>query len=127
MEKMDPSYFYLPKAFEKEADYKVPADNLLKDDKNHPELNSYDYAYQVYANYQEPVDFLPTFCLLDCHRGTFVVGTNNLTSAVFDGNLIGSETFESIAKHNITSTSFQLPHKSTVTGLKFLDKDLVRI
>lgn len=124
---MDAAYYYLPKAFIKDPEYKVTPDDQLKDDLNHPEFNSYDYAHQVYSNYREPRDFLPNFCHLDQYQGSFIVGTNHFSSAVYDGNLIGSDKFESIVNQEINDTTFQINHKSTVTGLKILDRNLVSI
>lgn len=123
----DDSYFYLPKAHEIPADYIVPSDSQLTADTQHPELNSRNYNDLVNSNYEEPKYFLPVYSLLDFNNGVFVLGTNNFTHCTFDGNFIGTEDFDSIVKQDIQKTSFVIPEKSSVTGLKFIDENLVNI
>lgn len=122
----DEPYFYLPGGYTKEACYELPEASKLKHDTAHPELNSVDFKYQISKHYKHPIDFLPFFCLLDTKDQLFAVGTNNLNSSVFDGNLIGAESFEAIVSHDdIQKTVFQLSTKSTLTALKLLDSNLV--
>ena len=119
------NYFYLPRAYERPEGYEVPPLDQLSADTQHPELNSRNFNYLVNSNYEEPKDFLPVYSLFDMNNGLFIVGTNNFTTATFDGNFIGTEDFDSIVKHDIKRTSFVIPEKSTVTGLKFIDDNLV--
>lgn len=120
------NFFYLPRSFQRDPSYNFPPERELKFCTNHPELNSADYVYQAFANHRQPYDFLPFYCLLDVKEDVFVVGTNNFNVEIFDGNLIGTENFESIIKHDISQTVFQIPEQSTVTCLKYLKSNLVR-
>lgn len=96
------------------------------EDAHHPELNSKIFTNLVNQHYEEPKDFLPVYSLLDLSNGLFVLGTNNFKSAMFDGNFIGTENFEHIAKHELDKTSFVIPQESTVTGLKFIEENMVK-
>lgn len=120
----DTSYFYLPQAYDKPKDYRLPLLKDLKENTQHPECNSKDYNYQIYSN-EEPMIFLPTYSLLDYKNGVFVVGTNSFTNVFFNGSIIATEDFDSIIEHDIDKTSFVIPEQSTVTGLKFIDDNLV--
>lgn len=116
---------YIGKAFKTPLGYKIPSLHQLKEDTQHPELNSNDFI-QILSNYEEPKKFLPTFSHLDYSDGIFIVGTNHFASSVFDGNVIATEDFDAIVKHDMMKASFLISEKSTVTGLKFIDKNLVR-
>lgn len=121
---MDFDSNYLHKAFEAPDEVK-PRPEAYKDDTHFPELNSQDFTHQSRTQYEEPSDFLPFYCHVDYMEGSFIVGTNNFTKCVWDGSLIKTENFESIVNHNIKNTTLQIPVQSTITALKYLDKEHV--
>jgi hypothetical protein len=121
---LDDDYFYLPKAFDTPSDYTIPLESELLTDTQHPEWNSTAY-FNLSLRFRPPKDFLPVFSLIECTEDIFVVGTNDFTSPVFDGNFIGSKNFDTIATHAIKETSFLAQQNTTVTGLKFLDNTMV--
>lgn len=97
----------------------------LKDDTQHPELNSRTFLIESQIQYKPPSDFLPFFCHLESSESSFVLATNNFKTCVFDGSLIGAEKFETIVNHNIEEASFQYPEKTSITALQFLDPEYV--
>lgn len=121
---MDSGYFYLPDRYNTPRDYEYPSAEVLKTDTQHPEANSYAYFLEV-QKYQPPKDFLPVFSLIECTEKLFVVGTNDFSSRVFDGNIIGADSFDVIVKKAIGETKFLSQELTTITGLKFLDSSMV--
>jgi hypothetical protein len=121
---MDESYFYLPRAFLPPANYVAITKDQLKTDTDHPELNSTEF-FNWSLSYEPPKDFLPVFSLIEHSGEFFVLGTNDFTSPVFDGNLIGTKNFDEIVKKATGDILYMSQQKATVTGLKFLDQFLV--
>lgn len=121
---MSDSYLYLPKRFD-QPDEQLPTEGEIRDDSQHPQLNTEDFQHRIYTNYKKPSGFLPFYCFLDCTDDAFIVGTNNFTSVIADSNLLGTPDFNSIAKRDASKISFQKPELHNLTCAKFLDADTV--
>lgn len=120
------SYHFLPRAFRDVEIVNRPQPHQLEHDTSYPHLSSTAFRYKIYNSIKEPRDFLPFYSLIEMSSlGLFVIATNDFASPIVDGNLIGAENFDSIVRHNIRRTVFQLPGHNTVCGLKFLEPNLV--
>lgn len=97
-----------------------------EDQTDDPDFSLRVFYNQTCSGYKKPEDFLPFFCKIAFQDGIFLIGTNNFITKTFDGNIIATEDFDSIMKADISRTSFVIPETSTVTGLKFIDDNLVR-
>jgi hypothetical protein len=121
---MDKDNSYLQSAFMTPHDHVFITADQLETDTQHPELNSTQY-FQWALSYKAHKDFLPVFSLIDHSGEFFVLGTNDFTSPIFDGNFIGTKTFDTIAKKSIADVSCLMQQNSTVTAIKFLDQHMV--
>jgi hypothetical protein len=123
----DETYYYVPRSYNHAVVVPPPLPHQMKKDTSYPQISSNAFYYEVYNKIEEPRNFLPNFSLLEMNsEGLFVVGTNDYTSPIVNGNFIGAEDFQAIVNHNIQKTVFQMPGYSSVSGLKFLEPNMVR-
>lgn len=123
---MDDSYFYVPKAFNR-PDEETIHEQMLYLDTERPELNSQQFSFEATACYSKPNTYLPFYCNIEHSNGLFISGSNNFTTCVFDGIVIGTTDFDSIVQKRIEDCQFRVPETSTVSGLKVLEPNLVSI
>lgn len=116
---------YLTSAFRRPMNYQFTPDIELSTNTQQPEFNSREFMYKVYTEDRNTKEFEPVFSLIDSYQQLFVLGTNNFTSGITGGNFFGAENFEAFVDHDLSKTHFQLPFKSTVTGLKFIGSHIV--
>lgn len=121
---MDNDYFYVPKAYNRPAEADIPVELMYKDTER-PEINSVQFTYEAAKNYMKPSTYLPFYCNIAYSDGLFFLASNNFTTFVFDGIVVGTKDFESIAQKKIEDCKFKIPAESSVCGLKVLEEQLV--
>ncbi|XP_070498862.1 methylosome protein WDR77-like [Chironomus tepperi] len=112
---------YLTEAFKVPNDYRIPPNEALKFDTQHPELNSQEYCYEV-SKYRAPKDYLPVYSSIRQNdHGLFIIATNDFTTCVNGGVLAGDYNFNNFATSDLKSAKFSAVHKDTLLDLYYLD------
>lgn len=125
MDDKDKPYFYYPKCCLRPLDYNIPEVEELKTSLQHPELNTFDFRFNVEAGYKTPQHFLPIFSHVDTQNGNFVVATNRFTGLLFDSMIISTSDFDSIRNSDVNNAKLVSAAPMTITALKLLDLNLV--
>lgn len=117
-------YFYLPYAF-KPSDIEATIENQVGT--RFPRFNSQNYATKLFENLQPVDDYLPVYSHLEALNGDFFVCSNDFTSCITQGELVGTTKFNSLVQRDISESFVRTPVSSVFTSLKPLSSNLVSL